>query len=129
MPSDSKPTPRTTPTTFTRAFVPIPAHRPPPGSSLAIESSVTPTLPRAPAVVRPSGPQPRFRHLSTEEMADRRAKGLCYTCLEKFHRDHQSAMKGDYLLELDDEEEDTDQTTKVEVSLHALTDIRTNRTM
>lgn len=59
-------------------------------------------------------------------MADRRAKGLCYNCPEKFHRDHHRTMKGVYLLEL---EEGEDEEGIPEISLHALTGICSGRTM
>lgn len=59
-------------------------------------------------------------------MADRRAKGLCYNCPEKFHRDHHCTMKGIYLLEL---EEGEDEEGIPEISLHALIGIRSGRTM
>jgi len=41
-------------------------------------------------------------------MADRRAKGLCFNCPEKFSQEHLKIfpMKGIYLIELADEEAD-----------------------
>ncbi|XP_042012423.1 uncharacterized protein LOC121760896 [Salvia splendens] len=42
------------------------------------------------------------RLLAEEEMADKRAKGLCYGCDEKFDKGHRCARKQIYLLEIDD---------------------------
>lgn len=68
-----------------------------------------------------------FRHLTVEEMADWRAKGLCYNCPEKFHRDHHCSMKGIYMIKI--EEDDSEDQDKVEISLHALTRIHAGQTM
>jgi hypothetical protein len=43
----------------------------------------------------------RFCRLSPDEMADKRKKGGCYFCPEKFSLDHKCASKGIFLMELD----------------------------
>lgn len=72
--------------------------------------NMMPTVPRVLVAAQTAGPWSRFRHLSTE-MANRRAKGLCYNCSEKFYRDHQCSMKGIDLLELDEDDVGADTTT------------------
>lgn len=97
--------------------------------------SARPSLgPPQPTVLAPPGLRSaplrcKFRHLSTEEMADRRAKGLCYSCPEKFHRNHTCSMKGIYMLELDDDNAADEPSEQAKISLHALTGIQASRTM
>lgn len=76
----------------------------------------------------------RFKHLTPQEMAQRRADGLCFNRPEKFSREHikHCSMKGLYLMELDDStpvEDDEAAEDEVEISLHALTGIKTGETM
>ncbi|XP_042059320.1 uncharacterized protein LOC121803777 [Salvia splendens] len=60
-------------------------------------SHSTPLLPT------PTIPAVKTRRLLTEEeMAEKRAKGLCYGCDEKFERGHRCVRKQLYLLEIDD---------------------------
>jgi hypothetical protein len=47
----------------------------------------------------------RFRRLTPDEMADKRRKGECYFCPENFSLDHKCAMKGVFLMELDDNDD------------------------
>ncbi|KAM0891817.1 hypothetical protein ACQ4PT_026120 [Festuca glaucescens] len=88
----------------------------PPATSMG-SSMVVPTA------VAAAAPGSRFRRLTTEEMADRRQKGLCFNCPEKFSKSHKCSMKGVFLLELNGEASDDDLEDHVEVSLHALTGI------
>uniref|UniRef100_A0A0A9DMB3 Uncharacterized protein n=1 Tax=Arundo donax TaxID=35708 RepID=A0A0A9DMB3_ARUDO len=87
----------------------------------------------APVVARPApSPRTRFSCLTPEEMTKRRLQGLCFNCPEKFSHDHikMCTMKGIYLLELDQDapgEEGDDEI--LEVSLYALTGIKTTNTM
>ncbi|EEC80348.1 hypothetical protein OsI_22431 [Oryza sativa Indica Group] len=93
-------------------------------SSAAIVASKSPT--------RPGTTGTRFRRLSAAEMAECREKGLCFNCPEKFSKDHhrQCSMKGIYLLEMDEgEDDDSINDDTVTISLHALTGIRTSKTM
>lgn len=92
----------------------------------------TGTIAAAPAPPGSKTPNSKFRRLTTDEMAERRLKGLCFNCPENFSRDHASkcSMKGIYLLELTDEDGSTDSSEEeVEISLHALTGIRMSNTM
>jgi hypothetical protein len=70
----------------------------------------------------------RFRSLSPEEMADKRKKGECYFCPEKFTPDHKCTMKGVYLMELT-EEDPTDLVDDLGISFHALTGLSSANTM
>lgn len=88
------------------------------------------TIAATPQINKP--PNSSFRRLTTEEMADRRLKDLCFNCSEKFSKDHATkcSMKGIYLLELDDGEvSDSASDEDMEISLHALTGIRLGKTM
>lgn len=100
------------------APTPTPSTPPPPTMTVA-----------PPPGLRPTPARSKFRHLSTEEMADRRAKGLCYNCPEKFHLNHTCSMKGIYMLEIEDEDALADPVEQAEISLHALTGIQASRTM
>ena len=69
--------------------------------------------PPSPAAAADSGvapPNGRFRRLSPEEMDDRRSKGLCFNCPEKYSREHNKVCKGRgvYMIELMDEEPPVD---------------------
>ena len=97
--------------------------------------AIYPSTPRQPSRPRPPSmtpaptmeePQrPRVRRLSAEEIADKRAKGQCYFCPEKFSRDHKCAARGGvFCLSLDDAApEDDDITEEVCISLNALTGV------
>ncbi|KAJ1259396.1 hypothetical protein BS78_10G151600 [Paspalum vaginatum] len=74
-------------------------------------------------------PWPKFRRLSPEEMADKRRKGECYFCTEKFGPDHKCTSKGIFLLELEDDASEDDAAADLGISLHALTGITTANTM
>jgi hypothetical protein len=71
----------------------------------------------------------RFRRLSPEEMADKRKKGECYFCSEKFTPDHKCATKGIFLMELEDNDALSDQVEDLEISLHALIGLANPNTM
>jgi hypothetical protein len=64
-----------------------------------------------------------FRRLSPEEMADKRKKGECYFCLEKFSLEHKCASKGVFLMELEDDDDLVLLADELGVSLHALTSL------
>jgi hypothetical protein len=50
--------------------------------------------------------RPKFCHLSPEELTDKRKKGECYVCPEKFFTlDHICPMKRVFVMELDDQED------------------------
>lgn len=71
-----------------------PAGSRPPATS---NNSTPPLLPTPP-------PKPRFRQLSETELADRREKGLCFNCDERFSRTHR--CKGRLLLLIEEEDSD-----------------------
>jgi hypothetical protein len=73
--------------------------------------------------------RPRFRRLSPDEMADKRRKGECYFCPENFSLDHKCAMKGVFLMELDDHDDPDSLADDLGISLHALTGISATNTM
>lgn len=78
-------------------------------------------------------PGTRFSCLTQAEMADRRMKGLCFNCLEKFSKEHlrHCTMKGIYLLELN-ESAAVDEgyiDDGVEISLYALIGVNEGGTM
>jgi hypothetical protein len=76
-------------------------------------------------------PRPRFLRLSAEEMAEKRASGLCYFCPEKFSKDHKCAGRGGaYCLAMDDETGSVDIFDEdVRISLHALNGITSEDTI
>ncbi|XP_066342691.1 uncharacterized protein [Miscanthus floridulus] len=74
-------------------FVP---HTPPPATKIA-----PPTPPAPTKAAPPAGAC--FKRLTAQEMAQRRADGLCFNCPEKFTQDHNCTKKGLYLIELDDD--------------------------
>jgi hypothetical protein len=61
-------------------------------------------------------------------MADKRKKGECYFCTEKFSLDHKCASKGVFLMELEDDDP-TQVADELGVSLHALTGLCGTNTM
>lgn len=75
------------------------------------------------------------RQLSQTEMEERRRLGLCFNCNEKFRRDHNRVCQHIFLIDLALEDDDAD--TSVEetiddepqISMHAITGIRTGKTM
>jgi hypothetical protein len=71
----------------------------------------------------------RFRHLTPEEMADKRKKGECYFCPEKFSLGHKCASKGVFLMELEEDDDPATMADELGVSLHALTDLYGTNTM
>lgn len=72
-----------------------------------------------------------FRYLSAAEMEERRRLGLCYNCDEKFSRNH--SCKQLFCLLWDNEIQTEDEGPEIdmepEISLHALTGVRTKDTM
>jgi hypothetical protein len=97
---------------------PTPAPKPPARAALVSRaaSSTQPALPAPPprseAPVKTSttaAPQRQFKKLSPLEMADRRAKGLCFNCDEKFARGHRCQKL--FWLEVCDPEEIDDKET------------------
>ncbi|KAG8095157.1 hypothetical protein GUJ93_ZPchr0012g20401 [Zizania palustris] len=62
----------------------------------------------ADTVVKITTNQPRFKCLTEEELAEKRANGECYYCPEKYSINHKCAAKGIFLLEMDDNGEDGD---------------------
>ncbi|KAG2599212.1 hypothetical protein PVAP13_5KG463014 [Panicum virgatum] len=86
-----------------------------------------PPAPSQPATAPPAEKQdeqrPRFRRLSPEEIAEKRANGQCYFCPKKFTKEHRCARKDVFLMELEDGEELSDDADTVSISLHALTGI------
>jgi hypothetical protein len=73
--------------------------------------------------------KPRFKRLTAEELAAKRANGECYRCTEKYSTDHQCSSKGVFLLELDDGVEEVEAIEELGISLHALTGIDVANTM
>jgi hypothetical protein len=73
--------------------------------------------------------RPRFKRLSSEELAAKRASGECYHCTEKYTSDHICANKGVFLLELTEDDEGGETLDDVGISLHALTGIDIGTTM
>jgi hypothetical protein len=68
------------------------------GSTTTTSTTTAPTVPSTTVSVSSSSQvastRPRFRRLSPEEMADKRKKGECYFCTEKFSPEHKCASKG-----------------------------------
>jgi hypothetical protein len=77
----------------------------------------------------------QVRRLSQAEMDERRCFGLCFNCNEKFGHGHNHVRQRIFLIDLASEDDDADtrveETTSDEpqISVHAITDIRTNKTM
>ena len=84
----------------------------------------------SPAQQRPTMvTRPRFKRLTAEEMAAKRANGECYHCAEKYTADHKCNARGVFLIELDDDAEADTLADDLGVSLHALTGIDVGGTM
>lgn len=73
-------------------------------NSKRFNSSDSRSMPNStPLLPTPTMPAVKTRRLLTgEEMVDKRARGLCYGCDEKFERGHRCVRKQLYLLEVDD---------------------------
>ncbi|WVZ58543.1 LOW QUALITY PROTEIN: hypothetical protein U9M48_008809, partial [Paspalum notatum var. saurae] len=99
-------------------------HLPPVATLPAAAATSQPGVPRLEAP-----PRQRFRRLSPEEVADKRRKGECYFCSEKFSPDHKCASKGVFLLQLDEDAMDEEAADELGISLHALTSIDAGQTM
>jgi hypothetical protein len=95
---------------------------------LPTTSSTSSAASNASATPSPGSTHSRFRRLSPEEMADKRKKGECYFCPEKFTPDHKCTMKGVFLMELT-EEDLADLVDDLGISLHALTGLSSANTM
>jgi hypothetical protein len=67
--------------------------------------------------------KPRFKRLSPEELATKRANKECYHCPEKYSADHMCTTKGVFLIQLDDDMDEEDVAEDLGISLHALTSI------
>lgn len=101
-------------------------------SPLPGASGSTPPTPGAP--VKPSRPTDgHFKRLAPEEMAQQRVEGLCFNCPEKFSKEHAKVCpgRGFYFLDLGDDSPPADSTTEddIQISLHAVTGIRTDSTL
>lgn len=73
--------------------------------------------------------KPRFRRLSLEEIAEKRAIRQCYFCPEKFSKDHNCATKGVFFLSLDEEDDSEPTEEDIGISLTALTGINIDDTL
>jgi hypothetical protein len=62
-------------------------------------------------------------------MADKRKKGKCYFCTEKFSLDHKCASKGVFLMELEEDDDPTQVADELGISLHALIGLCGTNTM
>jgi hypothetical protein len=118
-----------------RASAATPAHTttslrasycPKPTVSIGSTASSTPTTTTA-GTANPT--KPRFRHLSPEEMANKRKQGECYFCPKKFSADHKCAMTGLFLMELEEEDHVAALADGLGISLHALTRLTGANTM
>jgi hypothetical protein len=70
------------------------------------------------------------RRLTQAEMDEHRRLGQCFNCDEKYVQGHNCTCKHLFLLELSDEaEDDEEQAEALQISLHALTGIKTGETM
>lgn len=83
-------------------------HNPSPLSVVPSSSTLPPLLPA------PTPSRVNFRKLSTEEMASRREKGLCYNCDETFTPQHK--CKGRFFLLISDDGFDTDPPTQTDTT-------------
>ena len=68
--------------------------------SPAGNSQISPSSSLLPTLTMPNFKNKRV--LTPEELADRRARNLCFGCDEKFDRNHRCARKQLYILEIDD---------------------------
>ncbi|MCH81666.1 hypothetical protein A2U01_0002457 [Trifolium medium] len=81
------------------------------------ESSGTPASP--PLLPTPPS-KPRFRQLTSTEMAERREQGLCFNCDERFSRNHRCKARFLLLIAEDDEVLESGQTEIYEEVDHGL---------
>lgn len=58
------------------------------------------------AIPSPRPPPPSFKRLTSEEIASRRERDLCFSCDEKYHRGHKCASRVFLLLAEEDEPPD-----------------------
>ena len=84
---------------------PPPPHRPrPPPLTHTPSPSNPPSLrpnplpPFLTTLPRPQPPPPPFKRLTSDEIASRRERGLCFSCNEKYHRGHRCASRVFLLL-------------------------------
>lgn len=88
-----------------------------------------------PSFTRPSQPPliPSIRLMSPQELDEKRAKGLCVWCDEKFSMDHHCPRKTQlYLMEIHEEDSEDytqDHTPNSHVSMHAMAGLHDFRTM
>ncbi|XP_014660203.2 uncharacterized protein LOC106804166 [Setaria italica] len=86
-----------------------------------------PTMPSASAATKPNEQlRSRFHRLCADEIAEKRASGLCYFCPEKFTKDHKcSSHGGVFCLSMEETEVDGTDISEdnVRISLHALTSV------
>jgi hypothetical protein len=87
----------------------------------------------APGLLPTPATKPRFRHLSEHELAERREKGMCFNCDQKWSRQHRCGGRA-FLLLADNEDgevnqgqlessieiDPTDESPPAQLSLHAL---------
>jgi hypothetical protein len=73
--------------------------------------------------------KPRFKQLSPEELAAKRANGECYHYPEKYSVDHKCTTKRVFLIQLDADMDEEDVVEDLGISLHALTGIGIGDTM
>jgi hypothetical protein len=87
-----------------------------------------PTASSAPTASTPSSRPTLIKKFSTTEIADRRVKGLCFKCDEKFVSGHRESCKPLFCIDVLNDDEDDDDPT---ILIHALTRIqpRTSTTM
>jgi hypothetical protein len=79
---------------------------------------------------RPATPsRPRFKRITPEELALKRANGECYHYPEKYSANHKCTSKGVFLLEMDDDMDEDATAKDLGISLHALTGIDISNTM
>ncbi|WVZ92138.1 hypothetical protein U9M48_038225 [Paspalum notatum var. saurae] len=104
-----------------------PKPRPPQPPAAVLPASAATLQTAVPRLEAP--PRQRFRRLSPEEVADKRRKGECYFCSEKFSLDHKCASKGVFLLQLDEDASEAEAAAELGISLHALTGINASTTM
>jgi hypothetical protein len=101
----------------TAAVTPMQLVRPP---------RVLPSAPGVATVDSSSGGSPVFKKLTVAELEDRRSKGLCFNCDEKYVRGHR--CKRLFYIESADED-DEDEGDNLQISLLAITGVRTSDTM
>jgi hypothetical protein len=105
-----------------RAATRVPYRARPTVSTMGSTATSTPATPT-------NSSKSHFHRLSPEEMAEKRKRGECYFCPEIFSMDHKCAMKGVFLMELEEEDETPALADDLRISLHALTGITGANTM